>query len=135
LRETGTGLGSRSFELEAQFLASTAAELIACKLGGFVIENKAQVLDVSREMVQMRLGRRGWLRRWGNADESKAVDIKLELGSELPMRDVNGRKIKSNQIRVTVRIVPAGRVKNRNVFLDRARRVLSNLSAHLLAEL
>lgn len=135
LRETGTGLGSRSFELEAQFLASTAAELIACKLGGFVIENKAQVLDVTREMVQMRLGRRGWLRRWGRSDESKAVDIKLELGSELPMRDVNGRKIKSNQIRVTVRIVPAGRVKNRNIFLDRARRVLSDLSAHLLAEM
>ncbi len=123
-----------SFEYEAQFQACTAAEMIVYKLGGFVNEKDARLLEVTTERVRMRLGQRSLFSRWGKSQTSQPVDIVLGLGSEAPFRDVNGRKVKSNQIQVTVKIVPVGRVKNRELFLSRARQVLKELSTYFLAE-
>src|SRR5262249_54013166 len=119
---------------EAQFLACTAAEMIVYKLGGFVNEHDADLLEVTRERVRMRLGRCGLLSSWGKTNERRPVEVDLGLGSEAPLRDGNGRKVKSNQIRVTVKITPVGRVKDRDIFLERARYILKELSKYFLAE-
>jgi len=132
LRESGPS--GASFEFEAQFLACTAAEMIVYKLGGFVNEHDADLLEVTRERVRMRLGRCGLLSSWGKTNERRPVEVDLGLGSEAPLRDVNGRKVKSNQIRVTVKITPVGRVKDRDIFLERARYILKELSKYFLAE-
>lgn len=132
LRENGAS--GAPFEFEAQFLACTAAEMIVYKLGGFVNEHDADLLEVTRERVRMRLGRTGLLSSWGKSNERRPVDVELDFGSEVPLRDVNGRKVKSNQIRVTVKIVPVGKVKGRDVFLERSRQVLKDLSTYFLAE-
>ncbi len=134
LRESDDGAKGSAFELEAQFLACTAAEMIVYKLGGFVNEKDARLLEVKSDRVRMRLGRRTLFSRWGKSDESRPVDVELDLGSEVPLRDVNGRKVKSNQVQVTVKIVPVGRVKDRDIFLERARQVLKELSTYFLAE-
>jgi diguanylate cyclase (GGDEF)-like protein len=133
LREIDSSSGG-TFSFEAQFLACTAAEMIVYKLGGFVIENDAELLEVTTERVRMRLGRRTLFSKWGKSDESRPVEVELDFGSEAPLRDVNGRKVKSNQIQVTVKILPVGRVKDRDVFLERARQVLKGLSTYFLAE-
>lgn len=123
-----------AFAFEAQFQACTAAEMIVYKLGGFVNEKDAQLLEVTSERVRMRLGRRRLFSSWGKSEDSQPVDIELAFGLEVPLRDVNGRKVKSNQIQVTVKIVPVGRVKSRDLFLNRARQVLKGLSTYFLAE-
>jgi hypothetical protein len=108
--------------------------MIVYKLGGFVTEKDAELLEVTTDRVRMRLGRRTLFSRWGKTDETRPVDVELDFGTEVPLRDVNGRKVKSNQIQVSVRILPVGRVKSREVFLDRATQVLKNLSTYFLAE-
>jgi hypothetical protein len=123
-----------AFTLEAQFLACTAAEMIVYKLGGFVNEKDAQLLEVTSERVRMRIGHRTLFSRWGKSDDTRPVEVELDFGSEVPLRDVNGRKVKSNQIQVSVKILPVGRVKSRDVFLERARQVLKSLSTYFLAE-
>jgi diguanylate cyclase (GGDEF)-like protein/putative nucleotidyltransferase with HDIG domain/PAS domain S-box-containing protein len=133
LRERENGTGGR-FEYEAQFLACTAAEMIVYKLGGFVTERDAELLEVTTDRVRMRLGRRTLFSRWGKTDETRPVDIELDFGTEVPLRDVNGRKVKSNQIQVSVKILPVGRVKSRDMFLERATQVLKGLSTYFLAE-
>jgi hypothetical protein len=82
----------------------------------------------------MRLGKRTLFSSWGKTADTQPVDIELCLGSEVPLRDVNGRKVKSNQIQVTVKITAVGRAKGREVFLGRARDVLKKLSTYFLAE-
>jgi hypothetical protein len=134
LREIEGGGKAGAFEYEAQFLACTAAEMIVYKLGGFVNEKDAQLLEVTTERVRMRLGRRTIFSRWGKTDDTRPVDVELDFGTEVPLRDVNGRKVKSNQIQVTVKILPVGRVKDREIFLERARQVLKGLSTYFLAE-
>jgi len=125
---------SGTFLFEAQFLACTAAEMIVYKLGGFVIENDAELLDVATERVRMQIGRRTLFSKWGKTDDTRPVEVELDFGSEGALRDVNGRKVKSNQIQVTVKIQPVGRVRDREVFLERARAVLKGLSTYFLAE-
>jgi len=123
-----------SYVYETQFQACTASEMIVYKLGGFVNEKDARLLEVTTERVRMRLGRRTLFSRWGKSEETQPVDVELGFGSEAPLRDVNGRKVRSNQIQVTVKIVPVGRMKNRDIFLNRARQVLKELSTYFLAE-
>ncbi len=132
LREIDGKAGA--FEYESQFQACTAAEMIVYKLGGFVNEKEAHLLEVTTERVRMRLGRRTLFSSWGKTDDTQPVDVALEFGSETALRDINGRKVKSNQIQVTVKIVPVGRAKDRDVFLSRARRVLKELTTYFLAE-
>jgi diguanylate cyclase (GGDEF)-like protein/putative nucleotidyltransferase with HDIG domain/PAS domain S-box-containing protein len=134
LRECEHGGASGKFEYEAQFLACTAAEMIVYKLGGFVVEKDVELLEVTTDRVRMRLGRRSLFSRWGKTDETRPVDVELDFGREVPLRDVNGRKVKSNQIQVSVKILPVGRVKSREVFLERATQVLKGLSTYFLAE-
>ncbi len=134
LREIEIDGKAKAFEFEAQFQACTAAEMIVYKLGGFVNEKDAQLLEVTSERVRMRLGRRTLFSRWGKSDETRAVDVELDFGSEVTLRDVNGRKVKSNQVQVAVKIVAVGRVKSREIFHERARQVLKELSTYFLAE-
>jgi diguanylate cyclase (GGDEF)-like protein/PAS domain S-box-containing protein/putative nucleotidyltransferase with HDIG domain len=134
LREIEGAGKSGAFEYEAQFLACTASEMIVYKLGGFVTEEDATLLEVTSERVRMRLGKRSFFSRWGKTADTQPVDVDLRFGSEVPLRDVNGRKVKSNQVQVAVKITAVGRVKNRDMFLARARQVLKGLSTYFLAE-
>ncbi|MBI3862210.1 MAG: diguanylate cyclase [Planctomycetia bacterium] len=134
LRENEAGSDQGTFEFQTQFLSCTAAEMIVFKLGGFVREVEARVLEVSAERVRLRLGRTGMFSGWGRADDRKPVDIELTFSSEVPFRSINGKKVKSNQVQVQVKIVPVGRVKSREVFHDRARQVLKDLSNFFMAD-
>jgi diguanylate cyclase (GGDEF)-like protein len=135
LRESEAGIKPETLEYETQFLACLASELIVFKIGGFVNQADARVLEVTPERVRMRLGRTGLLSGWGRSNERKPVEVALDFGSGAPIRVINGRTVKSNQILVRVKIVPVGRIKSREVFLERARQVLKDLSTYFIAEL
>ena len=134
LRESEIGIIPETFDFETQFLACVASELIVFKLGGFVNQVNAKVLEVTPERVRMRLGRTGLFPGWGRSDHKRPVDVELDFSSEAPIRAVNGRKVKSNQVQVRVRIVPVGRVKSREIFLERARGVLKELANYFMAD-
>src|SRR5262249_14435276 len=50
---------SGGFEYASSFHACTAAEMIVYKLGGFVTEVDARLLEITPERVRLRLGRPG----------------------------------------------------------------------------
>jgi diguanylate cyclase (GGDEF)-like protein/putative nucleotidyltransferase with HDIG domain/PAS domain S-box-containing protein len=134
LRENEAGTKPESFELQSQFLACVASELIVMKLSGFMEQVNARVLEVTPERVRMRLGRTGLLSGWGRTDDRKPVEVDLSFGTETPFKAVNGRTVRSNQVQVQVKIIPVGRIKSREVFLERARKVLKELSNYFIAD-
>lgn len=122
-------------EFTASFHACTAAEMIVYKLGGFVTEEDAKLLEITAERVRLRLGRLGLFSGWGRSDDRRPVEVELDFAAEAPPREVNGRLIKSNQVLVQVRIRPVGRPRSEEEFDARARGVLKQLSTYFLAEL
>ena len=134
LRESEAGIKPEVCELESQFMACVASELIVFKLSGFVNEVHARVLEVTPERVRMRIGRTGLLPGWGRSDDRKPVDVEVDFSSEAAIRSINGRKVKSNQVQVRVKVVPVGRIKSREVFLERAQTVLKELANYFLAD-
>ncbi|MGQ0635157.1 MAG: diguanylate cyclase [Planctomycetaceae bacterium] len=121
-------------EFTASFHACTAAEMIVYKLGGFVTEGDAKLLEISPERVRLRLGRLGLLSGWGKTDERRPVEIELDFSAQAPPREVNGKLVKSNQVLVQIKIRPQGRPRSPEEFEVRARGVLKQLSTYFLAE-
>jgi diguanylate cyclase (GGDEF)-like protein/putative nucleotidyltransferase with HDIG domain/PAS domain S-box-containing protein len=134
LREGDIGSTHGTFELDAEFKVCMADEMVVYKIGGFVIERDARLQEVTPELVRMRLGRTGFFSSWGRTSDRKPVDVELHIGSDSGYRVLAGRKVKSNHVQVRVRIVPVGRVRSREVFLERARDILKDLANFLLAE-
>lgn len=135
LRESEAGIKPETFEFESQFKACLASELIVFKLGGFVNQVDARVLEVTPERVRLRLGRTGLFPGWGRSDDRKPVEVELDFNTEAAIMAINGWNVKSNQVQVRVRIVPVGRVKSRDVFHERARAVLKELSNYFMADM
>ena len=119
---------------ESKFHACTASEMIVYKLGGFVTEVDAKLLEITPDRVRLRLGRTGLFSRWGRADERKPVELELDFISDIPPREVNGRLVKSNQVLVRVTIRPVGRPRSSEDFQVRAKEVLKQLSTYFLAD-
>lgn len=122
------------FEFRESFRACTQAEMVVYKLSAFLENTDAQLKKVTTDRVEMQAGRRGLLSSWGKSDDRKPVDIVLEFSDSLPPREFNGRKVRSNQVMVHVRITPVGLVRQRDVFEARARQVLKELSTHFMAD-
>lgn len=122
-------------ELEGSFLACTASTMIVYKLGAFVTEEDAALVEVSHEMIRMRLGRRGLFSSWGRSDNRRPVEVDLIIGKELPSREIQGRKVRANQVEVTVRIRPVGTVRNPTEFEARAKGVFKALCRYFVADL
>ena len=95
----------------------------------------AKLLDISPTRVRLRLGRLGMLSGWGRVDDRKPVDVELDLSSEVPAREVNGRLVKSNQVLVRVQIRPVGKPRSPEEFDERCRQVVKQLSTYFLADL
>jgi diguanylate cyclase (GGDEF)-like protein/PAS domain S-box-containing protein/putative nucleotidyltransferase with HDIG domain len=132
------GIGNRApgtLEFEANFHACTASELVVYKLGGFVKEVDAKLIEITAERVRLSLGRTGFFKTWGKLDERKPIELELDLSTEVPPREVNGRLVKSNQVLVQVKMRPLGIPRSPEDFDARCRQILKQLSTYFLAEL
>jgi diguanylate cyclase (GGDEF)-like protein/PAS domain S-box-containing protein/putative nucleotidyltransferase with HDIG domain len=121
------------FSLKSSFHACTVSSMIVYKLGGFVTENKAELLKVDPTCVVMRLGRTGFFSGWGKTEDRQPVDMEIEFGKEVPAKEINGRQIKSNHVVVEVQIKAVGKPSSPEVFEFRAREVLKTLTTYFLA--
>jgi diguanylate cyclase (GGDEF)-like protein/putative nucleotidyltransferase with HDIG domain len=119
----------RAYVHTARFIACQAADIIIVKLKGFVDDHAAKLLQVSSELVAMRLGVPSLFRRWGKNSETQPVEIIVSLGEE-----VRERRSATKRIAVEVTVNPVGRPRTEEDFQTRATRVVELLRSHLLAD-
>jgi hypothetical protein len=109
--------------------------MVVYKLGGFVSDEGAKLLEVAPNRAVVRLGSRGILPFWGSTDDLRPVDIEVEFGDERSPREVRGFLVRSSQVHVTARVRAIGWVRDPHVFDSRARSVLKKLCAYFAADL
>jgi diguanylate cyclase (GGDEF)-like protein len=114
---------------QGTFYACTAADMIVYKLGGFVNDTRAKLLEVSPNRAVLRVGSRGLLPFWGDTDERRPVQIEIEFGQQAP----GVKSAASRQVGVNVTIRPVGWVFNSETFQNRARRAMKHLRAFFVA--
>ncbi len=121
------------FQLDSSFLACTAADLVVYKLGGFVNDQKAKLLEVTPQRALLQVGVRRLLPFWGNDDDSRPIHVELSFGEEQsPSAGI--RRGASQLVEVRVKIRPLGWIKDSGIFRGRAERVLKELRSYFAAE-
>jgi hypothetical protein len=99
------------------------------KLGGFVNDLKATVVDVQPERVVLRQGSSTWLGSWGSRPERQPVEIELKFERDQPVLGNQGKRM---VIRTAVR--PIGWVKRNELFQERAHKVFRELKEFFAAD-
>lgn len=120
---------SDPFLYETTFYACIAADMVVYKLGGFVTEHKAALVDVKPHRVVLRLGSRGFLPFWGSTDERRPVEIELQFGANSPSTPK-----RMAQVAVTAKVRPLGWIRDRETFGNRAKRAVKQLRSYFAAE-
>ena len=124
---------SDPFLFTATFAACIAADMVVYKLGGFVTDSKAKLVEVTPKRAVIRVGARGLLGFWGGTDERRPVELQIEFGEEQPS-ETTGRRGASHPVEVKVRIRPLGRIRDPEIFRERAKRVMKLLRSFFVAE-
>ena len=118
--------------LTTSFDAFIASDMIVYKLGGFLYENQAKLLEVDKRHVSIRVGTKGLIPYWGRKEESQPVTVNLELGEDWEKAKSSKHSVTNTTIQVTIR--PEGWVRKQDVFEHRANHVLRELKAHFAAK-
>jgi diguanylate cyclase (GGDEF)-like protein/putative nucleotidyltransferase with HDIG domain/PAS domain S-box-containing protein len=115
------------------FKACIAADMIVYKLGGYVNDHTAKLIDVSKTRAVVQVGRMGLMSRWGRRDKSKPVEMVIELQeNDSVTRRAGGAA--SFQVDVNVEIRPLGRIQDETAFEARARQVFKDLRSFFVAD-
>jgi len=114
------------FVFVTKFQACFAADMMFYKLGGFIHDLKAKLIEISPERALMRVGKRGLFSGWGDTDARRPVEIEMEFEQDTQESFQRG-KAASKQVEVLVTIRPLGRVKDAEVFQQRAQALLREL--------
>lgn len=117
------------FIFKTTFQACVAAEMIVYKLGGFVADQDAHLADASAEEATITLGSRSILGGWGNTDDWQPVSVNVRFNTKQATKGGASSKV---PVHVTIR--PRGRVRNKEVFQMRAKRVLKSLREYFAAD-
>ncbi len=118
------------FVYEGSFRACVAADLLVCKLKGFVADYDANVREVNDGHTVMHLGRKPLFGGWGRSDDRRPVEVLVEFGDD---RSSKGRRGGLRQTTVSVKIQPIGRIADATQFQQRARRVMRLLRSYFAA--
>ena len=121
---------SEPFCFHATFAACVAADMIVYKLGGFVNDNDAKLIEVTPSSATMQLGSRGLLPFWGSSDAKRPVRVQIQFGQRT---ESNDRSI-SRMIPIAVQVEPLGWTRNIPVFQERARQVTKTLRSYFAGE-
>lgn len=112
------------------FLAVVASEMVVYKLGGFVSDNKAVLLEVSPERVIMRVGRASWLPTLSWTPPPPPVEIELIMAGMSEDRSRSG----TPRVRITVRVKPQRWLCEAKAFQERAHQLVRELRQYFAAE-
>jgi hypothetical protein len=122
---------SGTFLLQSRFYAFVPSDMLVYKLGGYIHDQRAKLLEVTPKRATFRLGATGLLPFWGSSDERRPVEVELSFGEAeaLPAAARNRR------LEVLLRVRPLGWIRNAAIFQDRAQRVCKELTAYFAGEL
>ncbi len=129
LPDPHAGESADPFLFTKKFTAFTGADMLVHKLSGFVHDHKAKLVEVTQQHVIIKTGRSGLFGSWGKRDDQRPVE--MEVGFE-DMQEASRRQGRTvaMQVSITVRVRPIGRVKQADVFQDRARRAINALRSY-----
>lgn len=120
------------FVFQTTFHACVAAEMIVYKLGGFVVDQQAKLVDANSEQATLHMGAGGILGGWGNTDDRQPISLHVRFSSK--SRGKTAASGASTKVPVVVTIKPRGRVRKSEVFQSRAKRVVKALRSYFAAD-
>lgn len=118
---------------ENTFQALISSDIVVYKLGGFVNDNDAKLMEVNTNRAVMRLGKSGLLPFWGKIDDRKPVEVEVVFGSPTKKNSSSNRN-STPRVDVMIRITPQGWCKKPEQFQQRANRVYRLLKDYFAAE-
>ncbi|MEO1995570.1 MAG: diguanylate cyclase, partial [Planctomycetaceae bacterium] len=117
------------FCLRDSFYACVAKELIVHKLGGFIDELQAKLVEVAPTRAVLRVGVKGLLPFWGTNSDRQPVELEMEFAPVPRMP-----RAVSSRVCVTVWIRPLGWIRDPLVFQLRAKSVYKIFKEYFAAE-
>lgn len=118
----------RPFEFSGSFSALVPPDMIVQKLGGFVKDHHAQLLDVSRERVVLKMPGVGGIRGlFESAFARQGIEIEL-------LMDGAERADRSKKLRVNIRMRPDGKFRDALAFNQRTQAAMRELKHYFAAE-
>ncbi len=130
--EAETGSNDR-LVYRTSFLACVQSDMVIYKLGGFVDDQKARLVEVAPRRAVIRSGQTGLLPFWGKTDAKRPVELEIEFGQEHEMF-IRGRRSVSRRVEIRICVRPLGWVRDVEAFQARARRITRILRSYFLAE-
>ncbi|MCH7686874.1 MAG: diguanylate cyclase [Planctomycetes bacterium] len=121
------------FVFRTSFFACIAADMVVYKLGGFVNDQKAKVIEVEERHAQVCLGKsRLFWPFWGETDNLQPVELLIKFDAEKQIQQSEGRPA-SRQVEVHCEVRPIGKVRKRELFEARALRIIKTLRSYFAA--
>ena len=120
------------FVYTSSFHAVIAADMVTYKLGGYINDVAARIVNISPDRVVLRHGAAAWFGWWGKKPESKPVEIEIQFDTAPTMRDRSLQRTTKTQIQVTVRRL--GWCNNSDVFHARAWNVVREIKEYFAAD-
>jgi len=117
------------FCLRDSFYACVAKEMIVHKLGGFINEVQAKLVEVAPTRAVLRVGVKGLLPFWGTNPDRQPVELEMEFAPVPRMP-----RAVSSRVCVTVWIRPLGWIRDPVVFQVRAKAVYKVFKEYFAAE-
>jgi len=120
---------NEDFVFTAELAGVLYDDFLIIKMKSFVHDNNAKVKQVSKGEVTLQLGKRKLGGRWGKDPSRQPLLIEMTACDNDRANPAGGRKQ-----RLQVKITPVGRVKKREVFLERARHTYRMLRTYFVSE-
>ena len=114
---------SEDFLYVGRFIAVISFDMIVYKLRGFIDEHDAQLKHVTSESVRLRVGRGTFFGGWGRSLDRQPVELDLHLEGEVHDRGVGT----SSRTSIAYKVRPRGRVRDQELFQQRARLLIRDL--------
>jgi len=114
----------------SSFSAVVASEMVVYKLGGFVSDHKAVLVEVTTERVIMRVGQSSLLSFLSWTSPPPPVTIELIMAGLSDTRARAG----SQRLQIVTKVRPQGWVRDSTAFQDHAQHLMRDLKQYFAAE-
>ncbi|MBI1346841.1 diguanylate cyclase [bacterium] len=114
------------------FSAVVAADMVIYKLGGYVEDYGAKLLEVTADHVLLQQGRSTLFGFWGNTSESQPVEIRVQFSNPLGAQARKGRN--TAKVSIGLKIRPLGWCRSREAFNQRVRRITREIKHYFAAD-
>ncbi len=122
-----------SWLYSSSFVTCAASDMIVYKLGGFVSDQKAKLVDVTPKRATLQLGTRGLLPFWGATENRQPVEVTVNFGNSDFIPGVP-RQSAVPRVKIVVTIRPLGWCRDHEAFERRARQVFKRLREYFAGE-